>query len=634
MLKGLLRPFLFIMSCLLFVMVSRAEYQYRPGSTLNELYDLHLGERQQGAFNTLMEDFSKQIFSNPDAALVTAGNIGRLGASSQLACFTKYLQAKIYSAKSDYDLAYSAVEPLTELKGLSLTFRADILLLLARLQRCKGDFGASLSLFHEVREVYEQQEDYLARAVAEINLAELNRAIGRFEEAWINISRASTLIEEKELPQVFNIYRLDRQAAIEAENFQFEKSEQSTRRLIAVSQEIGNAFLEASGWNQLGALLKFQDKIPESLDAYGQAIALWKTTGHVKYYTNAIMQMAGIYNELEENDKALRLLINQLPLLKEKNWYDQLGAYYGMVHRIYLTQKEFKLACLYGDSANRNLSADIKARNSKELDVQQVRYELELKELALERNRKQRNYAIAGLGMIGLLLAMGGVLVAAVAKKNRKIKHINEALSGTLADRELLLKEIHHRVKNNLQIIASLLYLQSNESDNTKVQKLLEDGQGRVRSMALIHQKLYENETLESIPFDEYLPDLVNEIQKSFGDKASSVTLDIEARDVYFDVDTAVPLGLIINELSTNAFKYAFEKQLGGVFKIVLQRGEDGHYRMVVSDNGVGIPQSQLSESNSSSLGLKLTRMLSEQLEGEYTFSNENGTTFELKFAV
>lgn len=203
-------------------------------------------------------------------------------------------------------------------------------------------------------------------------------------------------------------------------------------------------------------------------------------------------------------------------------------------------------------------------------------------------------------------------------------------IEKSLAERESLLKEIHHRVKNNLQIIASLLYLQSGKFEDEDFKKVLEEGQGRVRSMALIHQKLYENDDLKSIPFGEYLQELVSEIRASFG--MGKIQLNIEAENIFFDVDTAVPLGLIVNEMATNAFKYAFEKKESGSLSIYLTE-ENGMFTLNVRDDGKGIPD-EIDIRKTKSLGLRLVRMLSQQLEGEFEFSNNNGTSFELKFAA
>ncbi|MEO9477518.1 MAG: histidine kinase dimerization/phosphoacceptor domain -containing protein [Cyclobacteriaceae bacterium] len=207
-----------------------------------------------------------------------------------------------------------------------------------------------------------------------------------------------------------------------------------------------------------------------------------------------------------------------------------------------------------------------------------------------------------------------------------------QGLEKSLKERESLLKEIHHRVKNNLQIIASLLYLQSGKFENEDFKKVLEEGQGRVRSMALIHQKLYENDDLKSIPFGEYLTELLSEIKASFGHEMEKVKLDVKADDVQFDVETAVPLGLIINELATNAFKYAFNGIDEGTFSISLRREQD-QYVLNIADNGKGIPE-EIDIKKTRSLGLRLVKMLSVQLEGEYAIEAKNGTMFELKFAA
>ncbi|WP_370089519.1 two-component regulator propeller domain-containing protein [Ekhidna sp.] len=212
----------------------------------------------------------------------------------------------------------------------------------------------------------------------------------------------------------------------------------------------------------------------------------------------------------------------------------------------------------------------------------------------------------------------------------KQVEADKQIIERALIERESLLKEIHHRVKNNLQIIASLLYLQSGKFDDEDFKKVLEEGQGRVRSMALIHQKLYENEDLKSIPFEEYLEELVSEIRASFG--LRNVNLHIEAKNIYFDVDTAVPLGLIVNELATNAFKYAFDSEKNGTFSITLTQQSDV-FTLHITDDGKGLPEA-IDIRKTKSLGLRLVRMLSQQLEGDFHFESNQGTHFQLKFAA
>lgn len=291
---------------------------------------------------------------------------------------------------------------------------------------------------------------------------------------------------------------------------------------------------------------------------------------------------------------------------------------------------------------SRNLSDSLfKEESSVALAEMQTKYETEQKDRVIDLQQsqlaRQRLIQYGALGGVVLLAFIVGLLYRnnkIKAEANGEIETKNTALSKALDDREALLKEIHHRVKNNLQVITSLLFLQSYETNDPGVKALLQECQSRVRSMALIHQKLYENQDLKEIPFGDYLKDLIGEIQRSFGGSAKDVLLKIEAEGIFFDVHTALPLGLIVNELTTNAFKYAFESNIEGEQLNIAIEKEGSNYTMIVSDNGKGIPDEVLTNTNSRSLGLKLTRILSEQLEGEFDFDNSQGTTFALRFSA
>ena len=186
-----------------------------------------------------------------------------------------------------------------------------------------------------------------------------------------------------------------------------------------------------------------------------------------------------------------------------------------------------------------------------------------------------------------------------------------------------------------MQIVASLLHLQSSYVTDVNVRRTLVDGEGRVKSMALIHQKLYENEDLKHVPFEYYIKDLVREIQHSFGAQGDNVAVHVTAPHLCFDTTVAIPLGLMINELATNAFKYAYTEDMAQPkLSISIEPRDPGSYHMSVTDNGVGLPDSILDADSDSSLGLKITRVLSDQLEATCWFDNSNGTAFHLLFSA
>lgn len=220
-------------------------------------------------------------------------------------------------------------------------------------------------------------------------------------------------------------------------------------------------------------------------------------------------------------------------------------------------------------------------------------------------------------------------LEAEVSRKTATIMQQAEALKISLHQKELLLKEIHHRVKNNLQVISGLLGLQGSSSGNTEVASVMSEGRARIKSMALIHQMLYQNDDLQKLNFKEYLKQLLDNILA--GAVASGdVTVNIQADDIWFDIDTAIPLGLIVNEFATNSIKHAFINGKGSI-TIRVSEVEANKFKLVYADNGKGIP-SDFDLDSAKTLGLKLVKMLSAQIKGQLSFRNDNGTVIELEF--
>ncbi|WP_255503731.1 sensor histidine kinase [Methanothermobacter sp. KEPCO-1] len=206
------------------------------------------------------------------------------------------------------------------------------------------------------------------------------------------------------------------------------------------------------------------------------------------------------------------------------------------------------------------------------------------------------------------------------------VTDIREAEEEILREKEVLLREIHHRVKNNLQIISSLLNLQLSRIGDEELRKIVRESQGRIKAMAMIHEHLYQSESLERVNFREYVEKLVGDIIISHG---VSVRKDLEIEDIELDLDTAIPLGLLINELVTNSIKYAFPEGRGTI--TIGMRKADGSVELVVADDGVGLPE-DIDPSSTDTLGLKLVSLLTDQLNGKMTLDVEGGTKFSMVF--
>jgi two-component sensor histidine kinase len=201
----------------------------------------------------------------------------------------------------------------------------------------------------------------------------------------------------------------------------------------------------------------------------------------------------------------------------------------------------------------------------------------------------------------------------------------------TLREKEVLLREVHHRVKNNLQVIISLLGLQARTTAAGPLRAALEESQARIRSMALIHEQLYQTKTFADVNLPEYLRQLSSQLFSSYQVRPN-VRLETEIGDVRLGVDVAVPCGLILNELLSNSLKYAFPDDRPGVVSIELTRREDGSIVLVVADDGVGTPP-EISFWSTRTLGLRLVRSLVRQLDGEIEREGPPGTRYRMRFA-
>lgn len=222
----------------------------------------------------------------------------------------------------------------------------------------------------------------------------------------------------------------------------------------------------------------------------------------------------------------------------------------------------------------------------------------------------------------------------------RERQKAEEQIRASLKEKEVLLKEIHHRVKNNLQVISSLLNLQAANITDAQTLAMFKESQNRVKSMALIHEKLYQSQDLAKLNFAEYIRNLANHLFRTYSAKSSGIELVIDVRDVSLDLDSAVPCGLIINELLTNALKYAFPVGVGARPRAeekaqvhVSFNAEGERYMLVVRDNGVGLPEG-LDPRNSDSLGMQLVFTLSDQLGGTVEIGREGGTSFKITFSA
>lgn len=212
--------------------------------------------------------------------------------------------------------------------------------------------------------------------------------------------------------------------------------------------------------------------------------------------------------------------------------------------------------------------------------------------------------------------------------KNDELFDTNQLLNKIIKEKELLLKEIHHRVKNNLQLVLSLLNIQAEDTNNNSIDVFLEKSRSRISTMSIIHQNLYLSDNLSCIHFQNYLEELIDYIVQTF--ENNNIDIKIDSSEIDFDLDLSITLGLIVNELVCNSMKYAFNNIDKGEISINLKRIKEGLYELNISDNGIGFNKNKLKNTNS--IGTEIVELLVLQLKGTIEHINQNGTHYKITF--
>ena len=241
------------------------------------------------------------------------------------------------------------------------------------------------------------------------------------------------------------------------------------------------------------------------------------------------------------------------------------------------------------------------------------------------------NFGLIGVLMVAQDLRQTKKLLHEIREKNiaqKAAKIHEEKLQKSLDEKDLLLKEIHHRVKNNMQIISSLLNLQAGYLKDEEAVNALKESQARIVSMAMLHENLYRSDNLTGINFENYIKHLIRNLFHTYNVNMEKIKFNIMAQGVFLNIDTAIPCGLIINELVTNSIKHAFPEGTSGDIKVIMDQDDD-KYHLEISDNGIGLPP-EFDIKKSSTLGILLVNSLVGQLDGSIEVIRNQGTTYQI----
>lgn len=324
---------------------------------------------------------------------------------------------------------------------------------------------------------------------------------------------------------------------------------------------------------------------------------------------------------------ALPYQLKTIALQEESGDLGNLTENYGHASTIYEQLGDYKSALLFQKKARRMRDSTASIQSDAAISELRTQYETEKKEATIaaqgDQIAQQRLVQWLGFGLLAMLL----VFLVFGYRSYRIRTRNNQLLAAKNAENELLLKEIHHRVKNNLEIVSSLLALQSAQIEDQGIKDAMQEGQNRVQSIGIVHQKLYQRDNLAAIEMKDYFLNLSESILDSFGAE-DRITIECAMDQLDVDIDTAVPLGLIVNELLTNTLKYAFPDGRKGKVRIRLEKNPAGNLHLEVSDDGVG--KSGLTKGTG--FGGQLVSLLTRQLSGSMREEVKNGTTIYFDF--
>lgn len=363
------------------------------------------------------------------------------------------------------------------------------------------------------------------------------------------------------------------------------------------------------------------------------------------YYSHATsysyLLYAQLAGKLDKNSKVLETILKKFKVntvLELVYKLEKLGENLNLNTFFYLidkcsialqNHKYYDEAMLYKQKA-----IDINKRiYSEELTASMANFEkertIQLKEKEIANEKEQTRLYLIIASLCFFLLIISFFAIRKLRKQSYELKDKNTLIKKSLTEKELIISEMHHRVKNNFQLITSLLDLQTEELEDDDVKAIFEKGKSRIKSMSLIHQKLHGTDS-GLIKFDDFIKLLVREL--SFLYKLDdNLKLDIQVKEFYFDVDTAIPLSLILNELITNAFKYAFKSNENNALYISLEKASNNNFLLVFKDNGIGISE-DFNVIATKGTGLKLVARLVRQLQGNLEMMNDSGVKFEILF--
>jgi len=373
-------------------------------------------------------------------------------------------------------------------------------------------------------------------------------------------------------------------------------------------------------------------KLQEAENYILQALAIRIKTNDKIGQVNTRINLADAYLQQDRLDAADRELKVAEAMATSLELLEQLKDIYHLKMVLHKKRHDPGAALAYSERLMVVKDSILNREKAQSLAEMQTRYESLKKEDRIALLEKEGLLRAVQLERNALLIRMLGVAIVLVLIIVALVYHNFRVVRRNKKHIELLLRELHHRVKNNLQILSSLLSLQSQQLTDDTAIRAVKSSESRINAMALIHRKLYTVDQNRTVDIKEYITELIQYLVYSYGYHEKNFKLDLEIKEISIDVDKAIPLGLILNELISNAFKHAYANQPNPHLAVNLAFPEVNALNIQIRDNGAGIPA--VDEKQRKTFGMKIVHTLIKELKGSVNVKSDNGTTYELNIPI
>lgn len=451
---------------------------------------------------------------------------------------------------------------------------------------------------------------------------ELDRAMDYAQKA-IDICEANHIDDEM-------VYALSTAGNVKIAGSKFQESFNYFDRALELAKSLKFSEISLADFmNNRGNALKKLGRYNEALTEYKNCLSIAQKTNYPNAIAASIANLGEVNLLLGNYKEALPYQLLTVKMQEENNDLSNLTENYLHVSNIYEHLGDYKSALAFQKKALMIRDSIASLRNNENMSELLTQYETKKKEATILSQQKEiaQQEKMQWMGG-GILVLLAGLFIFGIIAYRVRVKR-NKILAAKNAENELLLKEIHHRVKNNLEVVSSLLALQSAQTKDPNTRNAMRESQNRVRSIGIVHQQLYNGKNSGAIRVKDYFLNLSESILDSFG-AGERVKVELDIQEIKLDIDTAVPLGLIVNELVTNTLKYAFPPGQIGHLSIRLQKREENLVRLEVADDGIGKSGNTLG----TGFGSQLISLLTRQLGGKLLEETGYGTRTILDFKV